>query len=72
MDREICDDVVTHVGSMSLFWELGLAFAEDVCTEGLAKGMAVGEELADTVLSHVGGRSLFLKLGLGSEDESTR
>lgn len=56
---EICDDVITHVGSMSLFHELDLSFGEDLCTEKISKDMASDEELVGTMLMHVGDWSLF-------------
>lgn len=60
-DDDICDDVITHIGSLSLFWEPGLASIEDVCTGKISKDMASHEELVEAMLSHVGGWSLFIE-----------
>jgi hypothetical protein len=58
---ENCEDMITHIGCVSLFCELGLAFAEDLCAERISKDMVLDEELGDTVLTHVGDCSLFIE-----------
>lgn len=55
------DVVMTHIGGLSIFLELGLPFVEDVCTERISKDMTSDEELANNVLTHVGGWSLFVE-----------
>nr|XP_051182095.1 uncharacterized protein LOC127296104 [Lolium perenne] len=58
---ENCEDMVTHIGCVSLFCELGLASAEDLCAERISKDMVLDEELGATVLTHVGDCSLFIE-----------
>jgi hypothetical protein len=70
--KEDCDSVVTHIGGMSLFFELDLTSGEERFTERPFKDIACNNELADQMLTEVGDLSIFIESNLDSLREHDR
>ncbi|XP_047071546.1 uncharacterized protein LOC124680540 [Lolium rigidum] len=61
-DTDMFVEVMTHIGGLSLFQELGVD-ASDAMAKLLLVYVVRDDEIADQVLTHVGSSSLFIEIG---------
>ena len=70
--NEYYDGVLTHVGGLSIFLELGLDSKDEKFAEMPFKDIACNKEVGDQMLTEVGGMSMFIESDLDAHREHDR